>query len=407
MQAQVDVIDKTAERRKQVADLTGKEDLTAVQLEVGKLLDSGLLIDLDLHGFSMLSASVSWEELGMNPNDARRQRTSRGRKALVPKQYDKLASIEVRLRKNLNDHTFSVTGFLPWRWLPFSAYDAWKERHEQILAELEALKAQIIAHLDEFIDDNVAYFTRVARRAWFSYHAPDDKAVIKTASGRYFEGYDAFETFIIESALEQMPLPDEIEYGIYAEYHTGYLIAPPEVYAMQAAQEAAWAEADKARAEADLARQAEREKRLELDTRSAQIAAVKRAEYERAKEQLAALTSPIEEVTEQFRAQIFEAVTKAAESIQSLGHIHGKTAEKLVSLKSLYETLAGVTDDAELTAALDKLTTAMQAPGAGEAKYNLGAVETAIQAVVDVTQDAAYELQRKAETKTRSRFLEF
>ena len=414
----LDVFDTVAERRQQVAAVTGTDELIAVRMEIGKLLETGLLIDLDLHGFSMLSTSVSWEELGMSPEDERRQRTTRGRKALVPKEYDNLASIETRLRTTLDSFSFSVSGFRPWRWLPFSAYQAWRERHDAIVAELEERKCEIIAHLAELVDANVAYFREVARRAWRSYHTPSDASVIKTPSGRFFAGYDAFESFIVDSALAEMPTADQIRHGIFVEYHTGYLLTDAEGAEIRARTVAAQAEESKAAAEAQrawqaveaearAARQLEREREIELTQREMQARAVRQAEYEHARQQLSGIVSPIGEVVEQFRGQIFESVTKAAESIQTLGYVHGKTAEKLTSLRGLYDMIAGVTNDTELEEALDALQAAMQAPGAGEARYNLIAVENAIGAVADITSDAAYELRRKAEARSRSKFLEF
>lgn len=181
---------------------------------------------------------------------------------------------------------------------------------------------------------------------------------------------------------------------------------------MYAEQEKARAEKSEAEAKARLAWQAEREKDLTLTERQlearAKAEAVKQAELEHARQQLSQAVSPLQEVVNQFRARIYESVVNAAKSIQKNGHLRGKTADMLSGLKGLYQTLAAVTEDADLETALATLDNALgKAPSNGNSKYNLDAVESALAGLTTLTQDAAEQAARQAVQVTRAKFLEF
>ena len=383
-----------------------------VRLDIGKLLDAGLLIDIDLHGFSCLKTGVSWEELGINGGDERRSRLTTGTKYLAPAEYVKrLTSLEVRFRQALDKYSFDVDGFKPWRWLPFTAYDEWRHEWESLKAELAEFKHDLAAAWDNILDENRRYFEGVAKTAWRAYQAPYDGQAAVVAGGYAFETYAAFEVFIVESALARMPRLEFIENCIFPDYKTGYMITPPEIMTLYAQQEAARAEADKLAAEAQAEWQAVQRTGLELSAREMEIkakaTAVRQAELEHTRKQLAELTSPLAEITAKFRARIYESVVGAAQSLQKNGNLRGKTAEMLAGLQTLYHTLASATNDTQLEDALAAVQDALdKAPAPGQGKYDLEAVESALAGVIALTQDAAESLKRNAVQTTRAGMLE-
>lgn len=403
------------ETRKQKAAQAAGVDLDAVQqvrFDISKMLDSGLLIDIDLHGFSLLKSGVNWEELGISDGDSRRDRMSAGVKYLAPAEYVKrLVSFEVRYRQSLDRYSFDTACFRPWRYQPFTAYDEWKREWDQLNAALEEFKADFVAHYDEIEENNRVYFIGVARRAWESYnlHAGD---AVETKSGRVFTDYADFESYIVGAALAKFPSVEAIQHGIYAEYHTGYVVTPPEVRALYALEQAANAEASTADATARLAWQTEREKDIELTGKQlelqAKAQAVRQAELEHARQQLSIINSPLAEIVTQFRARIYEAVAGAAESIRKNGHLRGKTAEMLSGLSALYNSLASATNDTELETALHALDSALGTANVeGKGKYNLESVETALRAVTEITEEANESLARQGVAKfTRAGALE-
>lgn len=403
------------ERQHTVAQVAGiaVEHIAQVRLDIAKMLDNGLLIDIDLHGFSCLKTGVSWEELGINLEDDRRMRMSTGMKFLAPAHYVKrLTSLEVRFRQCLDKYGAYIAVFRPWRWLPFSAYSQWQSDWQALVAELQAFKIALINDYESCVDENRRYFEQVARAAWRAYQAPYQGQAVVVTAGRAFATYPQFEDFIITAALSKMPTVDFIQHGIYPDYKTGYMVTSPEIQHQYALAEAAQAAAAKLAAEAQGAWQQERaqaqaltEKQLTL---TAQAAAVRQAELEHARAQLSQMTSPIAEMTAQFRNRIYDAVVAAAKSMQKNGNLRGKTAEMLAGLSGLYKTLASVTNDTELETALAGLDSALLRIPAEDStgKYNLAAVATALDSLVALTQETAHTLERASVQETRAGLLE-
>jgi len=168
----VENIQAIEQRKRDVALVAGVdlEKVKQVRLDIAKLLQTGLLLDVDLHGFSCLRAGVTWEELGIRTGDNRRDRMSTGVKYLAPAKYVKrLVSLDVRFRACLDRFSSDVVILRPWRWLPFTAYNDWLEAWKALIVELEDLKAEIIAAYDNIQDENRRYFEGVALRAWKAY----------------------------------------------------------------------------------------------------------------------------------------------------------------------------------------------------------------------------------------------
>lgn len=404
-----------AERIHSVTQATGiaETNVATLNLDLSRLLNNGFLIDVNLHGFSKLRVSVTWEELGMHAGDWRRTRMTKGTKHLAPKIYtSRLTSLEVRMRQILTQYTFDVSWFQPWRWLPFSAYDAWRETWDAKLEELESLKDDILHKYESIVQDNITYFKAVAQRAWTSYQVPSTESTLETASGKVYNGYKSFEDAVVLEALAKMPSKDEIQHGIYADYRVSILTIPDDFSAHLSRDSKAEAEAQEAWARAQ---EAMAEKRLiELEADSAHLAqqakydAIKAAELEHAREQLGAL-SPLQEVIESFRARIHADVVSIAESITKNGHIPGKVAEKARGLRDLYDIMAEATGDIELKTVLERLNRSLNRTPAlpGDGKYNLASVQAALTAVEHITQDAAREVQRRIHADTRAAYLEF
>ena len=284
--------------------------------------------------------------------------------------------------------------------------------------QLEEAKLDLCKALDTVQEDNREYFRKVAHRAWVSYRTPDDDAVVKTPDGKIIAGYDAFEARIVDAALAKMPGEVEIMAGIYADYRTGFLITPPEAMQAQvemaqahAAIDKAHAEASAAEAKARMAWQEEREKDMALAekqmSQQAKLAAIKQVELEHARQQLQQITSPLQEVMDKFRAQMYADVVSIAESIKKNGHLRGKVAQKARGLKDLYDLLASATGDDELEIALQSLQNSLDVSSPDGSKYNITAVEQALESVSEVTRQAAEDVARRTEMSSRAGFLEF
>jgi len=402
-----------------VAEITGQnsDNIAAVQLDISRMLELGLLVDVDLHNFSILKAGVSWAELGINQKDERRSRMRTGTKYLAPAKYvKKLQTLEVRLRQCLDKYAYNVTGFRPWRWVPFTAYESWQADWNDLLKELDALKKLILAHYEDIQAENREYFVEVAKKAWRALQAGRDgydEAVV-VIKGKAFEDYYAFEDYIVLSALERMPTPADI-YAISADYHTGYLVAPPEALAAKALKDKAQAEANllsaqasKEAAEAQLLWDKERELDASVTAQEIKLRAMREAELEHAREQLEKTISPFTEVVQQFRDRIYADVVSISDSIARNGTLVGKVAGKARKLREVYDLLGAATGDTELRDAIDSLHNALDRvpPAAADSKYDIGAVNEALANIAKVAQEDAHEVRRNVAHESWAGLLE-
>lgn len=98
---------------------------------------------------------------------------------------------------------------------------------------------------------------------------------------------------------------------------------------------------------------------MEEEEKAIQIAAMRQAEAEHARQRLQQMTSPFDEVFTTLRSRLAESAREMLESIQKNGFVRGKVAEKGRGLLELYQLMAAH-DDYELR---DQLVALRQAIG--------------------------------------------
>jgi hypothetical protein len=349
------------ERRREAADRIGVEvsQVEVHRLELSMLRQKGLLIDVDVHGTSMFQARTTYAELGIAADDVRAERLRRGSKDLFPEHARKLRSLEARARQNLASHSFKIAAFGQWSWMPWTAYGEFKEKHQEILDEMEEVKSRILAEYDDVREQNRAYFEQVARRAWkdmLAEYAPGDHVMIRTTDGTTFDserGYDSFVEYVVQKALGKMPLKEEIERYVRIDYRTSILYGEHEV-----AQDAA--ALAKARAEEAAARARQQQAQLDQQTAEAkaqaEIEAFKAAEIEHARQQLEQMGSPIQDALNELRSNLYDAVQSLLAGLQRNGGFRGKASGKAAELYQYWQTLNGnLLQDDELENALKDL----------------------------------------------------
>jgi hypothetical protein len=83
---QTDILTRD-ERKLQIAAAVGTDHVAEVSLDIRRMRELGVLVDVDVHGTSMFTARATWNELGIPEEDTRRKRLKRGTKDLIPKVY--------------------------------------------------------------------------------------------------------------------------------------------------------------------------------------------------------------------------------------------------------------------------------------------------------------------------------
>jgi hypothetical protein len=421
-------------RKAALAKKLGIQDVGAVSLDIAKMRDLGLLVDIGVYGLTSLTAQTTWNELGIPEGDVRRERLKRGSKDLIPSEYiRKLRSIETRFRASLKGHSFPLEGFRPYRWVPFTAYEDWKKEWKELQAEWNEVKEEIISHYDEFIEAGVRDFGQIAREAWDSimarYHtrSGDDLAAVLIIGSQTFESAEDFVAYIVERA-NKLPTKKELEANLYVDYRTALVLSGADVAAEQLQQEKLYTRAaaergkqNTVRAQAQTAQEAEWAKQRELSAQASEseqkatlrvaaeqkrLQAMHEAEMQHARDQLSQIISPFRDVFEQLRGRIYQDVTEIAASIKKNGHLRGKVAERARNLLDTFQLLNAHGDN-ELATALQELRSRLPETGTTEgARYDTRAVLAQLDAISDMTHEAALDVTQRLAATTRSGALE-
>jgi len=347
--------------------------IKTVQLQLNVLRNQGILVDLCVSGTGMFTRTATWAEIGIQADetDPRFTRFSRGQKYLIPEdQIKRLRSVETRMRQWLDRLSYDVTGCRPYRWLPFTAYDAWINRWNECKTELEWIKSDILSNYDRYVDDLAVGFEAVAHASWKSIVAQGyDWAIIE---GRAMQE-EAFVEYVVANAVSRMPSYEKIQGELGADYITALVYGQEDIAAdmaraegiihqIQVEHEAQRESHQVERLQSDILQEQYQHQRqmnrFEENEREIRIEAMRQAEAEHARNQLQQIASPFQEVFQSLRSQIARDAKEMLDSIQKNGTVRGKVAERGRGLIELFDLMA-VQNDYELRSRLQALKDAI------------------------------------------------
>ena len=360
-----------------------------IRLDLDFLLKKGALIDIDVGGVTLFTRRSTWDELGVPENSIRRVRFTRGVKHLIPYEYvSRLHCLAEKARQSLDRHSFVVKGFWPYRWVPYTAYQSWREEFEGIRREFEAVKAEILEKYDDFVDALEGDFEAVAREV---------HPILQNG-----KSLEEFTKELVEEVLARMPSRYEIEVGLYMDYSTAVLVDP-------ATWERHLAELERARKEAELAAQklALEEAKLQAEQEKVELARkveqekalqelrkleeMRRAELEHYKEQLRRMASPIEEVFHQLRAQMYGHARAILENMRkNHGRLTGPAARRARSMVETFRLLNAL-DDRELERLLNDIERELDKAAS---KRNVGNLEETLKQIAKLTAESAAAVEK-------------
>jgi hypothetical protein len=378
----------------------------------------GALVDLDFHGGNMFTTRATYSELGIPAGDVRRKRLKAGSKDLLPKELiGRLRSIETRFRQSLEKHSYRIGAFGSYRWVPYTAYEAWREDWDRLQAELSEWKSEVLARYDEFLDAIAADFTQIAREAWqaiLARRGGDTGFVLVAKDGAEFRGdqEDLFVDYVVSKAVSKMPTRADVEHGLYVDYRTAVLLSRADVEAdgliadqlrhqrdLEATE--AWDERERINEERRKRQQQlwaeEEEARLQLREKEAKISAMRQAELEHARRQMRQMGSPLQEVFDSLRAQMFADASEILTGIKKNGRLVGRSAERVRNLVETFKLLNAHEDD-QLEAALDELRSrlaVLQGSDKETKDASLSGVTSQLEQIKVLTHEAAAAVKKR------------
>jgi hypothetical protein len=413
----------TDQRAEIIREMTGRETVKKFQLSI--LKENGVLVDIDISGSSIFIRRANFAELGV-ADPATMARYTQGNKYLIPEEFIKLRrSIESRVRQNLENHSFRITGFAPYRWVPVTAYKSWRADHDELVVENDVLREEIISRRDEFLDLLSKDFAQVAEAAWRSIMAGGYEVVIYNEM--QFVSKEEFIDAVVAEAQRMFPTEEQIRTGMTVDYVTAVAYSDVDFETDQLEADHIRnqinEERERARARAETLRLfgeetrlkiqhdqrmrefAEENERVELRKRETELEAMRVAEIEHARKRLQEVASPFEEVILSLRQTMADAATSMLESIQRNGCIRGKVADQGRGLLQMFELMAAHSDD-ELRERLTQLKTRI-----GEPREELSKAEkdTKVSNVIGTLEEIQRLVKVQAEELTevsRAAFLE-
>lgn len=343
------------ERKEHASQQTGvqAEKIGSVNLQLDALRKQGILVDLTVTGIGIFQRTAKWDEYGIQDDagDPRLERMRPGQKIVLPVKdaVNELKSIQALMRSALVGHSYQVTGFSPYRWMPYTAHTAFTARWNELKGRFYACKNRIIRDLDDYADQLAATAQLEAELSWKGIIALGHDAV--TIEGVEYD-HDAYIDAAVDREIAKLPSVDRIEEELHADYKVALVYSPSELETDAAvgeiAREKAKAERQAAYLQESLAQeQYDHQRRMnqfEQQEKELQIEAMMKAEAEHAREQLTEIASPFVEVFSGLRRQIAADAEEMLESIRKNNFVRGKVAEKGIGLIQVFDLLAAHND---------------------------------------------------------------
>lgn len=331
-------------------------DLTALE-------QSGIFLNIDATGFSVLSRQLDWQSLGIELPVDKAVYLSPPRTGLLPDDYRKpLLRAASQAHQALDRYSFrfalceTVLGSTEYRWIPFTAFEAFEKEFAAALETLASAKAAVIENYEEILHTLRETFQKLANDS-----ADRLEATVKdTPFSR-----DEFINATVERAMGMIPKIPAIRDEMRIKMRPKVILLGSEMRAEQA-------KSAKIDLETQVSRQAQTEIALEIEAKK-EIAEIKvksayedekreqelkerirQIKIEAVKSEMEAAVSPLKEGLDQLNNTIYEAAQEMAEKLNNAKFVPGGTAKRAREMYHWFK-LMNFTGDTEVEEVLSEL----------------------------------------------------
>ena len=397
-EAPVSGVEARAER---AAGRTGVDtaEIERLPFDLSALEDEGVFVNVDASGFGLLDRRLEWHALGVSLPRGSDLAFRPPRCGLLPDRY-RLPLVRPAARAHSALHKYSYRFTLTetlfetpaYRWVPWSAFEAFEHDFRQAQAALEAARTTVLDQYEAIREEVVDTVLRLA----------DDSARRLIATGHLVpEGYRDVVARGIDAAV---PSPDDLRDKLTLRYRVGVVLLGSEMLAEQRRAREERHQAEKLEATIRVERQEQRarerlvqeelwaeeeriRRRLQVeDEERRREAAIKERlrglKLEAAKERLRDALSPIEEGAQQLHAAVFEAATAIRASLRKHGTLPGGSARRARDLTRWFRLMNWRSDD-QLEALLAELEGLASRP-AGKRKRDPGPIDQVLGDIVEL-----------------------
>lgn len=331
-------------------------DLTALE-------QSGIFLNIDATGFSVLSRQLDWQSLGIELPKEQAVHLSPPRTGLLPDDYRKpLQRAASQAHGALCRYSFrfalceTVLGSSEYRWIPYTAFEAFEKEFAAALENLARSKAAVIENYAEILETLRETFRQLAT----------DSAE-RLAATMKDEPFDR-EGFIERTekrAMDMVPTVAAIRDGMRIEMRPKVILLGSEMRAEQA--RVAKIELEKQvtnKAQTEIAIEIEAQEKIaeikvkstyEDEKREQELKErIRQIKIEAVRREVESSISPIKEGLDQLNATVYEAAKEMAEKLSDSKFVAGGTAKKAREMYRWFR-LMNFTGDTEVETVLAEL----------------------------------------------------
>ena len=360
-----EILGKLEQKKETAAAHLGisKAEVETMPFDLTQLEQAGIFLNIDATGFSVLSRQLDWQSLGIELPKEQTVHLSPPRTGLLPDDYRKpLQRAASQAHNALDRYSFrfalceTVLGSSEYRWIPYTAFEAFEKEFAAALENLARAKAAVIENYDEILETLRGTFRELA--------TDSADRLTATVKDQPFDR-DEFIQTTVARAMGMVPTPAAIRDGMRIEMRPKVILLGSEMRAEQT-------KAAKLELETQTVRRAQSEINIELQAQK-DIAEIKvKAAYEdeqreqelkerirqikieAIKKEMEATISPLKEGFDKLNSQIYEAAKEMAEKLNDSKFVAGGTAKKAREMYRWFK-LMNFTGDAEVETVLAEL----------------------------------------------------
>lgn len=331
-------------------------DLTALE-------QAGIFLNIDATGFSVLSRQLDWQSLGIELPKEQTVHLSPPRTGLLPDNYRKsLQRAASQAHNALDRYSFrfalceTVLGSSEYRWIPYTAFEAFEKEFAAALENLARAKAVVIENYAEILETLRMTFRQLA--------TDSADRLAATVKDEPFDREEFIERTVVR-AMAMIPTVAAIRDGMRIEMRPKVILLGSEMRAEQT--RTAKLELEKQltnQAKTEIAIEIEAKKEInELKVKSAYEdekreqelkERIRQIKIEAVKREVETSISPLKEGLDQLNAVVYEAAKEMAEKLSEAKFVPGGTAKRAREMYQWFK-LMNFTGDAEVETVLAEL----------------------------------------------------
>lgn len=394
-----EILSKLEQKKESAAAHLGisSAEVETMPFDLSALEQAGIFLNIDATGFSVLSRQLDWQSLGIELPKEKTVYLSPPRTGLLPDNYRKpLLRAASQAHNALERYSFrfalceTVLGSSEYRWIPFTAFEAFEKEFAAALETLAQAKLAVIESYDEILETLRETFRALARDS--------AERLMATIKDEPFDREGFIQTTILR-AMGMVPTISAIRDGMRIQMRPKVIVLGSEMQAEQV-------KSAKLKLEKETVNQAHNEIFLELQTNK-EIAEIKvksaieeekreqelkerirQIKIEAVKNEMEAAVSPIKEGLDQLTNTIYEAALEMAEKLNDSKFVPGGTAKRARELYRWFK-LMNFTGDTEV----EKVLAELNKIASREAKTRTALeMKEAVDAVVIATSKRARKL---------------